>query len=432
MGRGRTGHTVSYPHPTTTTTVPVTILTSVKCVCFFSAPWGRNSSISAVPDWFSSNLAAGGRGVRLKQSRSLPCPSLCPGSTGWHRNGREQPGGPAKPLAPLLVPGPLPVTCQRGDSGGGERGRMLPIGHQLHHLGLEGHVRGVHGGEVAGLAAGSPQALQEGGNRGPALGRSTGGAGMGSRKSRIHLGCLSRVQHRCWWHHRDGHPGMTGMPGRASPWLDFSLLFVQHTTPHGAHPSSDSPTRVLRWDCPLALPAIPQPTPRGRSAPLPAARRQPSPGASVRDACPPPLPCPQVSAPRLSFPSWRWVPTGERGRLGGQLGTGWGAQGPPSHRCYVKPAALPRAKGSPASRRPEDGAAGVPRQGAQGHVRAGQTEQERARGRETAPWQGKAAGLPSAGCLGTPHKAASVRAPALPAPLGNGTGWLSGAGWQPG
>lgn len=35
----------------------------------------------------------------------------------------------------------------------------------------------------------------------------------------------------------------------------------------------------------------------------------------------------------------------------GQLGTGRGAQGHPSHRCYVKPAALPSAKGSPASHR---------------------------------------------------------------------------------
>lgn len=81
---------------------------------------------------------------------------------------------------------------------------------------------------------------------------------------------------------------------------------------------------------------------------------------------------------------------------------------------------------------PGAGAARVPRQGVRGHVRAGQTEQERAQGQETAPWQEKVAGLPSAGRLGTPHKAASVQALALPTPLGNGTGWLSRAGWQPG
>lgn len=41
-------------------------LTSVKCVCCFSAPCGRNSSISAALDWFSSNLDVGGRRVRVK------------------------------------------------------------------------------------------------------------------------------------------------------------------------------------------------------------------------------------------------------------------------------------------------------------------------------------------------------------------------------
>lgn len=38
---------------------------------------------------------------------------------------------------------------------------MLPIGHQLHHLSLEGHVSSIHAGEVAGLALNSPWALKE-------------------------------------------------------------------------------------------------------------------------------------------------------------------------------------------------------------------------------------------------------------------------------
>lgn len=43
---------------------PALPLTSVKCVCFFSLPWGRNSSISA-PHWFSSNLGAEGGAGQL-------------------------------------------------------------------------------------------------------------------------------------------------------------------------------------------------------------------------------------------------------------------------------------------------------------------------------------------------------------------------------
>lgn len=58
-GRGCTSHTGSLPHPTPTP-VPMQLLTSVKCVCFFSALWGRNSSISATPVWFSSNLSIEG------------------------------------------------------------------------------------------------------------------------------------------------------------------------------------------------------------------------------------------------------------------------------------------------------------------------------------------------------------------------------------
>lgn len=57
-GRGCTGHIGSLPHPTPPQ-YPL-LLTSVKCVCFFSAPWGRNSSISATPAWFSSNLSIEG------------------------------------------------------------------------------------------------------------------------------------------------------------------------------------------------------------------------------------------------------------------------------------------------------------------------------------------------------------------------------------
>lgn len=88
---------------------------------------------------------------------------------------------PTAPATPV-VPGHLPVTCQRGDGRGGEHSRVLPIGHQLHHLGLEGHVCGIHGGEAAGLSAGSPGLCKKGTGV-SALGRSAGGAGLGTHKS---------------------------------------------------------------------------------------------------------------------------------------------------------------------------------------------------------------------------------------------------------
>lgn len=94
------------------------------------------------------------------------------------------------------------------------------------------------------------------------------------------------------------------MPGQATPQTDFSLLPTQHTMPCRAHPISDSPTRVPRWDYPLTQPTVLQPTPWGCSAPVPAAWHQPSPGNSIHDACPPPLPCPQLCA-SVSPPGYR-------------------------------------------------------------------------------------------------------------------------------
>lgn len=90
-------------------------------------------------------------------------------------------------------------------------------------------------------------------------------------------------------------------------------------------------------------------------------------------------------------------------------GMGHGAQGPPCEALVLPGAAA----------------------GAQGHVRAGtggagkRKAVRRVLGRGWRP-----------GCrAGTPWQAAQSRLcarPALPAPLGNGTGLLSGAGWQPG
>jgi len=145
--------------------------------------------------------------------------------------------------------------------------------------------------------------------------------------------------------------------------------------------------------------------------------------------------CVPLPAALSSVPQFPLLKTGADRRMGPfrrAAGDGAGRSGTPQPPPLHKACGAARREGLACIPPPRAGTAGVPRQGAQGHVRTGQTEQERVRGRETAPWQGKAAGLPSAGRLGTPHKAASVRASALPAPLGSGTGWLSGAGWQPG
>lgn len=303
---------------------------------------------------------------------------------------------------------PLPVTRQRWDSGGSESGRVLPVGNQLHHLGLQGHSRGVHGWETAGLAMGSAQALQEGGNRAPALGRSTAGAGLDSHKSCLHQGHWSWARHQRWWHGRDRHPAMS----QASPGPCFSLLPARHKMSRGAQPQLQSPSRVPRRDCPF--PQQPSPFPRPQHSP---ARHCP---ARESPSTPPAhLHCPARSSRlRDSVSPPADGASRREGLFGRAAEDGLGSSGTPQ-------APLCKARG--AAR--HEGLTQVPplpgcRGGGSGHVRAAQTEQERARGRETAPWQGKAAELPSAGRLGTLHKAASVRAPGLPAPLGNGTGWL--------
>lgn len=87
---------------------PVPPLTSVKCVCFFSAPWGRNSSISALR-WFSSNLGAGGRSGgsgRPSRDGDATAPPAAPGhgGQGWGR------GSSPPPLSPLCTPSALSPT----------------------------------------------------------------------------------------------------------------------------------------------------------------------------------------------------------------------------------------------------------------------------------------------------------------------------------
>lgn len=82
-------------------------LTSVKCVCFFSAPWGRNSSISALR-WFSSNLGAGGRsggsGRPSRDGDATAPPPTAPGhgGRGW--------GSSPLPLSLLCTPSALSPT----------------------------------------------------------------------------------------------------------------------------------------------------------------------------------------------------------------------------------------------------------------------------------------------------------------------------------
>lgn len=106
--------------------------------------------------------------------------------------------------------------------------------------------------------------------------------------------------------------------------------------------------------------------------------------------------------------------------------TALGWQGPPSRR-YVKPEVLPGAKGSPASRRCRGAKAGG------SGARQGWTN---GAGKSAGPGDSSLAGEGGrAAERGTPWHAAQSRlcaSPFLPAPLGNGTGWLSGAGWQPG
>lgn len=217
------------------------------------------------------------------------------------------------------------------------------------------------------------------------------------------------------------------MPSLASLQLCFCLCSAHSR----ARPSSKRIARVLRWECSLAQQAVLQPTPGGCSTPVPAARcqlRPTAPSQTPSHRCSPPAALRTVP----QFPllkTDRVQGTAGQGRLGGLLGTGRGARDPPSHHRYIKPAAALGTKGSPASRRCCQRA----KAGGWGHVRAGQMEQERARGRETAPWHGQAAG--SAAEPGPPwHGAQSClcASPGPPRSAGNGTGWLSGAGWQPG
>lgn len=91
----------------------------------------------------------------LKRPKHPKCP-MCP----KHPKKAEHPkcprapspkqgtGSPARCPAPAeeaACPKPLPVTRQRWDIGRAERSRVLPVGHQLHHLSLDGQLWALHG-----------------------------------------------------------------------------------------------------------------------------------------------------------------------------------------------------------------------------------------------------------------------------------------------
>lgn len=256
------------------------------------------------------------------QDPQSPQPQAGPGRRHPGADGGAQPW-PRKPP----VPRALPVTRQRGEGGGAERGRVLPVGHQLHHLCLHGQLRGLHG-RRQGCGRGAPRGWARRGVR-----LRVGAAGPGGG---VPAGATSAG--------RRGGTSTGGWAGTGTP----------------AHPRGD-------WDLPAQVAQPPQ----------------------------------QGLAPSLSFPSQhRWFGGGGVGR-GRELGD------PP----------LPPLPGAAAGglRGTSGLASGAGKRGA---VR-------RVLGRGWRP-----------GCrAGTPWQAAQSRlcaSPALPAPLGNGTGPLSGAGWQPG
>jgi len=233
-GRGCTSHNGSCPHPTTTA-VPTLTLTSVKCICFFSAPWGRNSSISAAPDWFSSNLAAGGRGVRPKQSRGPPHLTV-PRQRRLASPGQGAAG--PKPPAPGSSRGPYLSPASEGTVEAVSAAVCFPLGTSSTISAWRGTsvvsmaasslwaLLGLckRGATCVWLCAGCPAGPTPAGDAGVGLGTNAGGtAGPGTQGRR---GCPAG-------HHRDW----------TSP---VSLLAPAPTAPRGSPgdpvPSPDQPS----------------------------------------------------------------------------------------------------------------------------------------------------------------------------------------------
>lgn len=194
---------------------------------------------------------------------------------------------------------------------------------------------------------------------------------------------------------------MTRLPSQTAPWLGFCPLLAQHTSPTELTPSPTVPQGHPGASTPPTQPSCSPPT--GTFCSL--SRSQPSPE--------PPFTVPAhlhpLPAALSSVPQFTLLQMGANRRARAF----WGADGDGEWNSGTpQPPSLHEACGtavkvSPVSHHP--GWCGwAAKIGAQGHVRAGQTEQERVWSCETAPWQEKEAGLPRAGRLGTPHKAASV------------------------
>lgn len=293
MGRGRAGDTGSCPRPAATA-VPMPILTSVKCVCFFSAPCGRNSSISAAPDWFSSNLATGGRErceAEAEPGATMPTP--CPGSTGCHHKGRERPGGspqaPGTPACPTVPTCHLPVKGQRRQRAQPCASHWAPAPPSQPEGARPWRPWRRGGWARCGLSSGSARGGQQ-------------GSGSGWEHWR---GSVPQVPHPPGMLESGSAPALVAPQGQApsddgdaSPRLGFSLLPVHRTMLRGG------------LTAPQGSPGgtIPSPGQLSHSPPcgtaqLPFPQHGASPGAPACGSCPPPLPCPQRSAPCLSFPS---------------------------------------------------------------------------------------------------------------------------------